>query len=258
MATGDGFVPRVLIVDDDRLVRSFLRTALAPIAVVEEAPDAEQALEILKTRGAAIDVALVDQVLPRRSGLEVLSVAKRKCSWIAVAILTGFGSEELAVRALRAGASDYLRKPINLTALLETLDRLVTARYKGTRRAASFDRLGRTEAHPSPVHPNIGRALMFVSEHFTEAITLASVASEAELSRFHFCRLFHREVGIPFQEYLYALRVRRAKILLADRCLRVSEVAYAVGFNDLSHFDRTFRKMVGRSPSEYRAFLQCT
>jgi AraC-like DNA-binding protein len=65
-------------------------------------------------------------------------------------------------------------------------------------------------------------------------------------------RLFHHETGVPFHEHLHDLRVTQAKALLANRYRRVSEIAYAVGSNDLSHFDRTFRRMVGYSPSEYR------
>jgi AraC-like DNA-binding protein len=61
---------------------------------------------------------------------------------------------------------------------------------------------------------------------------------------------------MTFLEYLRGVRVRRAKALLADRHLRITEVAYGVGFSDLSHFDRTFRKIVGLSPSEYRASLK--
>lgn len=86
---------------------------------------------------------------------------------------------------------------------------------------------------------------------------LAVVAREAALSRFHFCRLFRRETGIAFHDYVHELRVRYAKALLADRQLTVTEVAYRVGFNDLSHFDRTFRRLVGASPTEYRASLRC-
>jgi len=109
---------------------------------------------------------------------------------------------------------------------------------------------------PQSVHPNIFRALVFMNNHFAENITLADVAREAGLSRFHFCRLFRQEAGVLFHEHLTRLRVQHAKTLLADRNRRISEVAYGVGFNDLSHFDRTFRKMVGRSPSEYRSSLQ--
>jgi YesN/AraC family two-component response regulator len=253
LATLDGSLPSVLVVDDEPLVRSFLSTALEPIARVDEAADADRALDLLRERAGATALVLVDQVLPRRSGLEVLQITKSTWPWIPVALLTGFGSEDLAVQALRAGASDYLRKPIGVAALLETVARLVASRGEPAPPAAG----GGTENRARPVHPNIRRALAFMSEHFAEPISLANVAREAGLSRFHFCRLFHHEIGVPFHEHLHDLRVHRAKTLLADRYLRVSEVAYAVGFNDLSHFDRTFRKMVGRSPSEYRASLHC-
>lgn len=250
-ATVDGYLPGVLIVDDEALVRSFLRAALEPTARIHEAADAERALQILEERARTTDLALVDQVLPRSSGLEILATTKRRWPWIPVAIVTGFGSEDLAVQALRAGASDYLRKPIELTALLQTVARLIGPR----RPPAPAGSAGATERRPRPLHPNIRRALAFISEHLADPITLAAVAREAALSRYHFCRLFHQEMGVPFHEHVNDLRVRRAKTLLADRYLRISEVAYAVGFNDLSHFDRTFRKRVGRSPSEYRASL---
>jgi len=255
-AIGDGYIPGVLIVEHEATVRSFLRTALEPITRIEEAADAEQALDILNRRAQATDVALVDQILPRRSGLEVLHITKSQWPWIRVAILTGSGSEDLAIQALRAGASDYLRKPIAVAALLQAVTRLTVGlgvRVPPTAASAAVA----DHVYTSPVHPNIRRALMFVSAHFAETITLADVARAAGLSRFHFCRLFHREIGVPFHEHLHEVRVRRAQTLLANRYMRVSEVAYAVGFNDLSHFDRTFRKMIGQSPSEYRASLQC-
>jgi AraC-like DNA-binding protein len=107
------------------------------------------------------------------------------------------------------------------------------------------------------VHPRIGRALAFLREHFAEEVTLDDAAREAALSRSHFCRLFRHETGVLFHEHLHQLRVSRAKALLSDRHLTVSEVAYSVGFNDLSHFDRTFRRIVGRSPTEYRTSLRC-
>jgi YesN/AraC family two-component response regulator len=265
----EGNLPGVLVVDDEAPVRSFLTAALEAMARVVEAGDAEQALEILANRAQSTDLALVDHVLPRRSGLEVLQAIKQSWPWIPVVILTGFGSEELAVQVLRAGASDYLRKPIELNVLLRTVAGLMTRR--GEPRTVTRPMTARADSgppaisptsigagsRPRPVHPNIRRALAFMSVHFAEAVTLAAVAREAGFSRFHFCRLFHQETGVPFHEYLHDLRVRQAKALLADRYLRVSDVAYAVGFNDLPHFDRTFRKIVGCSPSEYRASLQC-
>jgi YesN/AraC family two-component response regulator len=243
--------PTVLIVDDDARVRSFLRSALETDALVLEAADGEQACDLLgKHARHHLDLILVDYVLPGRSGLDVLSMTKRNWPWIPVVIITGFGSEALAVEALRAGANDYLRKPIQVGMLVEVV-RALTASRAGRGLATPGD--GSDEGRIA--HPNIRRAVRFVREHFTEAITLTDVAREAALSRFHFCRLFHREAGVSFREYLHQLRVGRAKTLLADLHLTVTEVAYAVGFNDLSHFDRTFSRMAGRSPTQYRRSL---
>jgi YesN/AraC family two-component response regulator len=254
--TGSRYLPGVLVVEDEPLVRSFLRDALAPRARVLEAKDIEQAIEILQEHAHGhVHLVLADHVLPTRSGLELLQITKRSWPWLPVVILTAFGSEELAVQALRAGASDYLRKPIQLDALLQTVGTLVARSNRTFDSERSPDD---RDARARAVHPNIQRALIFMRKHFARTITLTDVAREAGLSRFHFCRLFHHETGVRFHEYLHALRVTQAKELLAgDRYVRVSEVAYAVGFNDLSHFDRTFRKMVGHSPSQYRRSLRC-
>lgn len=244
----------VLIVDDHPLVRSFLRSALEAAARVFEAADVERALEILEERaGDTVNLVLVDYVLPGRSGLDLLRVIKRRWPWISVVVLTGFGSEELAVEVFREGASDYLKKPVEVDALMRAVAAALP-RTDGPQWPARHDDAHSATAHPR--HPSIDRALVFMREHFAEPISLIRAAGEAGLSRFHFCRLFHSETGKPFHEYLQDLRVRQATALLANRYLRVSEIAYAVGFNDLSHFDRTFHKILGQSPTAYRASLR--
>jgi YesN/AraC family two-component response regulator len=244
--TADRSLPVVLVADDDSGTRSFLRSALEATARVVEAADGERALEILRAHvRRSVDLVLLDQVLPRRSGLEILRATKRTWPWIPVVLLTGSGSEELAVQALRAGASDYLRKPIHPDTLVRTVTTLTRAPGGPVAPAAAAR------------HPGVRRALAYMREHFAEALSLTDVAREARLSRFHFCRVFHQETGVLFHEHLHELRVGQAKALLADPRVSVTEVAYTVGFNDLSHFDRTFRRMVGQSPSGYRASLRC-
>ncbi|HKE94636.1 MAG TPA: response regulator [Povalibacter sp.] len=115
------YLPGVLIVDDSEPVRSFLRTAVEAMARVIEAPDAEQALEILENHGDPIDLMLLDHVLPGRSGLDLLRITKRNWPEMPVIILTAFGSEDLAVEAFREGAKDYLRKPIAPDALMRAV-----------------------------------------------------------------------------------------------------------------------------------------
>jgi YesN/AraC family two-component response regulator len=251
--TASRYVPGVLVVDDEPLVRSLVRDALIENAHVIEAENGEQAIEVLQGRARdTLDLVLVEHFLPKMTGLEVLRISKRNWPWLPVVLLTGSGSEELAVKAWREGASDYLRKPIDLDVLLSTVRALVR------RPPIALGATPSTSGHHGPgrtVHPSIRRGLTFMQEHFADPITLADVARAACLSRFHFCRLFHHETGMPLHEYLHDLRVTQAKLLLRDHGLRISEVAFTVGFNDLSHFDRIFRRLVGRSPSQYRRSL---
>ncbi|HEV8143210.1 MAG TPA: response regulator transcription factor [Methylomirabilota bacterium] len=239
--------PGILVVEDDPKVRSFLRRALASAGRVFEASDGERAMEILRVR-RDLDLVLADYKLPKRSGLEVLHEAKRRCPWMPVVIMTAFGSEEFAVQAFRDGASDYLIKPVGLNALMRTVSALIHGRPAVAPEPSRRTRDG-------AVDPRIRRALAFLRTRFAEGVTLAAVAATAGLSRFHFCRLFHRNTGRGFRAYVHELRIAHAKRLLADGDVPVTRVAYAVGFKDVSHFDKAFRKIVGHSPTQYRASL---
>jgi len=98
----------------------------------------------------------------------------------------------------------------------------------------------------------VARAKQFIAQHQDGAICLATVAKAVNTSTFYFCKLFKRATGLTFTDYLARVRIEKAKTLLLDRNRRVSEVAYDVGFQSLTHFNRVFKKIVGRSPSSYR------
>ena len=96
-------------------------------------------------------------------------------------------------------------------------------------------------------------AALFVDAHAHEPLDLASVAIEAGLSPFHFLRLFANVLGITPHQYLVRARLRRAARLLVHDARSVTEIAYEVGFGDLSNFVRTFHRAAGVSPGRFRA-----
>jgi AraC-like DNA-binding protein len=101
----------------------------------------------------------------------------------------------------------------------------------------------------------IARAKKFVQEHLTDNIRTHQAAEQAHLSLQHFCREFRAATGLTFTEYTARLRVEKAKQLLADRRLRISDVAYESGFQSIPHFDRVFKRCTGNTPTEHRASL---
>lgn len=101
----------------------------------------------------------------------------------------------------------------------------------------------------------ISRAREFIDGHQSEDLSLSEVARAVNCSTFYFCKMFKKATGLHFTEYLARVRIEKAKNLLLNPNLRISEIAYEVGFQSLTHFNRVFRRLVGQSPTEYRQKL---
>lgn len=103
--------------------------------------------------------------------------------------------------------------------------------------------------------PVIARARAFIHQHQTEPLTLTQVARATNTSTFYFCKIFKKATGLTFTDYVSRVRIERSRNLLLNRNLRISEIAYEVGFQSLTHFNRVFKKVVGQSPTAYRSQL---
>lgn len=103
--------------------------------------------------------------------------------------------------------------------------------------------------------PLITKAKEFIHENQAEDLSLGQVAKAVNTSTFYFCKMFKKVTGINFTDYLSRVRIEKAKNLLLNPNLRVSEIAFEVGFQSLTHFNRVFKKIVGHSPTEYRSQL---
>lgn len=165
-----------------------------------------------------------------------------------------------AVQQLREWHSD-IDEPQLRTAFFAT--RVLTrSNYDATvRLLASFaqhlsmiaNELMLKEAAAEP--PAVARARAFIAEHLDEALSLHQVAQAAHMSAFYFCKVFKAATGLTLTDYLARTRIERIKQLLVNPHMRVSEAAYAAGFQSLSQFNRVFRRIVGQSPSTYRDHL---
>ncbi len=101
----------------------------------------------------------------------------------------------------------------------------------------------------------VRRARRHIEEHKAEKISLPAVAAAAGASVFHFCKVFHKNTGLTFTDYLARVRAEAARGQLLNPNRRISEIAYDVGFQSLTQFNRTFRRIYGQSPSQFRAQL---
>jgi AraC-like DNA-binding protein len=104
----------------------------------------------------------------------------------------------------------------------------------------------------------VTRARQFIELNKRQSLSLTDVARAAGASVFHFCKVFRQSTGLKFTDYVARVRLEDAKSRLVNPSLRVSEVAYDVGFQSLTQFNRTFRRIFGQSPTDYRAKLPAT
>ncbi len=109
--------------------------------------------------------------------------------------------------------------------------------------------------HENSEPPVIRRAKEFIQEHQAEDLNLTQVARAVNTSTFYFCKMFKKVTGINFTDYLSRVRIEKSKNLLLNPNLRVSEIAFEVGFQSLTHFNRVFKKILGQTPTDYRAQL---
>ena len=117
---------------------------------------------------------------------------------------------------------------------------------------ASRQAIACTEAEPQAV----ASAKQFVQSHAEEPIRLEQVVQHVNVSRFYFCKLFKKATGMTLTEYVARVRVEKAKALLVDPSMRVSEVVWAAGFGSIPRFNSVFKRYVGMPPTEYRAALR--
>ena len=208
----------------------------------------------------APDILCFDFDYPDADGLSILQGVKHRHPSIPILMFSEECSTELALWALRARVWDYFTKPVSMgdvCARVNLLSKIAEhQRHRRTREvympeATIADAQGRGLSAAGTI--TMQAALDYVANHFQEKISLQTVARLCRMGSFEFSRAFKREQGVTFRDFLIQFRVNQAAALLRKSTTSVLNVAYAVGFNDPSHFARIFRRYLGVTPRVYRS-----
>jgi len=101
----------------------------------------------------------------------------------------------------------------------------------------------------------IWKARKFIEQHSDEELSLIKLAKAVNISPNYLSEKFKKVTGVNFVDYVARIRTEKARDLLEDVDLRISEIAFAVGFQSLSQFNRVFKKLLRKSPTQFRASL---
>ncbi len=152
----------------------------------------------------------------------------------------------------RKARKAYFETPVVTTERMQAIIQLLNVFAQYLADYASRQAIASSEHEPSAV----ASAKQFIQAHVEEAITLTQVVQHVHVSRFYFCKLFKKATGMTLTEYVSRVRVEKAKTLLRDPSLRISEVVYSAGFGSIPRFNSVFKRYVGMPPTEYRTTLR--
>lgn len=207
------------------------------------------------------DMVFLDICMPEMDGLTMVAALQSEYKDMLVTVLTGFRDFEYAQRALHLGVCRFLLKPSNMTELEEAISYMVSrldaqGGLAATEKAAEGEpqKAGEIVENAQEAAGNfiVRNAIAYMEEHYAEKIYLNDVAEQIYVSQWHLSKLLNKELGQNFSEVLNGIRIKKAEELLKDPSLRIGDIAEEVGFLDVAHFSRIFKKITGVSANEYR------
>ncbi len=252
---------KVLVVEDDPEINEAYRENLSEHFHVIAVRSGSGAIGMAKAM-KSIELVLLDYMLPDMSGMDVLKEIRKALTAVPVILVTGHGTEELAVRSFRCGVTDYIKKPFDYAYLISRMNSLLSSGGQ-CRDAETTQELnepaGTADAASSTFSPqhlvNIQKVIRHIDNNYMTGIDLEEAARIACMSPCHFSRIFRKAHGTGFKEHLHSKRIEKATELLQNPALSVAEIAFAVGYGDLTHFERIFKKAKCSTPSAYRNTL---
>lgn len=261
---------KVVIIDDEPIIVRGLQKAIKweeiGCSVVGTAANGLEGIEVIRKEKP--DILISDISMPGMDGLSMIAALKSEFSDMEITILTGFRDFDYAQEAIRLGVCRFLLKPSKMEELEEAvsvmMDNLKSkAVVDKTDREDALEKAGSGEDESEEVEAEevldsaassfiVKNALAFIEENYKERLKLADVADNVYVSQWHLSKLLNKYTGQNFSEILNNIRMEQAKKLLVNPSLRIGDIAEEVGFLDMAHFSRVFKKQVGVSANEYR------
>ena len=255
---------KVMIVDDEPIIVEGLSRSIAwdkwnckVVATAHDGLEGKKSIEEYRP-----DIIFMDINMPEMDGLSMIAAIKSQFPNLQICVLTGFRDFEYAREAIRLGVTRFLLKPSNMDELEEAISAMCanlkkkgitgeeeTVSSENSEGQAAADEDKKESASSSFIVKN---ALTYIEENYKQKLTLGEVAEKTYVSQWHLSKLLNRHTGQSFSDILNHTRIEHAKELLKDPSLRIGDISEQVGFLDLAHFSRVFKKQEGVSANEYR------
>lgn len=246
---------KILVVDDEKDILQLVSQELQSVYKVITAENGSDAFQMALAQKP--DLIISDVSMPDMNGFELVKKIKSNSTTnhIPVLLLTAKITQEDRMQGISVGADAYLTKPFLIDELLITTDNLIKNRmtikgkYSG---AQEQEGKVKTISFKSSDELLMERIVNTVNQYLQDpSLNVQRLADEVGLSRVQLHRKVKALTGVSTSEFIRNIRLKQAEKLLLDKQMNISQVAYALGFTNQTHFSTLFKKVYGLSPSEY-------
>ena len=249
----DSDLPILLIVDDNQDIRNVIKSIFIKEFTIVEAQDGEQAFKIAKKE--IPDCIISDIVMPKMDGFELTKTIKNNelTSFIPIILLTAKSSDEYKLEGLQSTADAFLTKPFNNDILKATVNQQIAERKKLQKRYSQELVLRPVDIVINSVDEKFLEKLQLIldKELSNSEFSADNFATAISMSRMQLHRKLKSLLGVSATEFLRNERLKTAVELLKQGNGNISEIAYSVGFNDVSYFTKCFKEVYKVTPTEF-------
>jgi DNA-binding response OmpR family regulator len=244
---------KILVVDDNYDLRNFIKLALGKTFEVDLAEDGQQAWQMIQK--IMPDLVVSDVMMPNMDGWELCRLLKSsyQTSHIPIILLTALSEQAEELRGIGLGADDYLKKPFDVSLLLQRIKTIV--RNREIIKEKTLKLVAGNNDYPIVENENndkfIKKALSIVHENMTESeFGKDEFASAMNVSASVLYRKLKSLTDLSPVDFIKTIRLNHAVELLKSGKYSITEVSELCGFTSLAYFSKVFRKHFGKSPTD--------
>lgn len=246
---------RILIVEDEDEIRDYIKNELISEYKITVSENGKKALDIALTE--LPDLIISDVMMPEMDGITLVRKVKQNINinHIPVILLTAKSTPENKIEGLDIGADAYISKPFSTDVLKSTISNLLENRIR-LKNKYSGNQYPENKVQNIEIKSSdetlMERIMKIINENLSNPeLSVEMLAANVGMSRVHMHRKLKELTNQSARDFIKSIRLKQAAQLLANKKLSISEVAYATGFSNLSHFSSSFREFYGMSPKEY-------
>ena len=248
----DSELPLVLVVEDNPDLRQYIAEQLLGKFKILTAKDGKEGFSMAQIE--IPDLVISDVMMPNMNGMELCQKLKTdvKTSHIPVILLTAKAEQSDRIEGLETGADDYVTKPFDGRELSIRVQNLITQRELLRQKFSAELKIAPSEVTLTSMDERfINQVLQVVEDHMAnEFYTVEDLAAEVGFSRSQLNRKLKTLIGKSPNHLIRDFRLARAKELLEQKTASISEIAYQVGYSNLSYFSKSYKEAFGKLPSE--------